>query len=107
MCVADWQIRVPKQAVHSGSWIGREESIVRAKATHLDYDGESAAALRKDYDIFEGNLMRGILKLAALVNEWTAVATYRADVAMLDKCRSISEGLLRDVAIPESLYLRM
>ena len=71
------------------------------------YLGESAAALRKHYDIFEGNLMRGILKLAALVNEWTAVATYRADVAMLDKCRSISEGLLRDVAIPESLYLRM
>jgi superfamily II RNA helicase len=71
------------------------------------YIGESAAALRNQYDIFEGNLMRGILKLAALVHEWTAVATYRADVAMLDKCKSISEGLLRDVAVPESLYLRM
>jgi superfamily II RNA helicase len=71
------------------------------------YLGESAAALRLKYDIYEGNLMRGILKLVALVNEWMSVATFCADVHMLDTCRDISGTLMRDLAQPESLYLTM
>jgi len=69
--------------------------------------GETPAALTQRFDIYEGNLMRGLLKLAALVNEWVSVATFKADVDMLDKCREIGVGLLRDIAQPESLYLRL
>ena len=73
----------------------------------LWYLGETASAITGRFDIYEGNLMRGLLKLAALVNEWTSVATYKADVDMLDKCKEIGLGLLRDIAQPESLYLRL
>jgi hypothetical protein len=51
--------------------------------------------------------MRGILKLAALVNEWISVATFTADVDMLDKLKDAPAKLLRDIAVPESLYLRL
>lgn len=73
----------------------------------LWFSGETAPCITQRFDIYEGNLMRGLLKLGALVNEWITVATYKADVSMLDKCRDIGVGLLRDIAQPESLYLRL
>jgi superfamily II RNA helicase len=73
----------------------------------LWFQGETASALTQRFAIYEGNLMRGLLKLAALVNEWIALATYRADVDMLETCKDISITLLRDIAQPESLYLRL
>lgn len=70
-------------------------------------NGEEARTITERFDIYEGNLMRGLLKLASLVNEWITVATYLADVDMLDKCKDIPLTLLRDIAQPESLYLRL
>jgi superfamily II RNA helicase len=69
--------------------------------------GASAAHISKTYDIYEGNLMRGLHKLVSLVNEWTAVATINGDVDMLAKLRATPQKLTRDIAIPESLYLRL
>jgi superfamily II RNA helicase len=69
--------------------------------------GEYAAQIIKKYDIYEGNLMRGLHKLANLVNEWNAMATIVNDVDMLHKMESIPTRILRDIAIPESLYLRL
>jgi superfamily II RNA helicase len=69
--------------------------------------GASAAHIAKTYDIYEGNLMRGLHKLVSLVNEWTAVATIDGDVDMLAKLRETPQKLTRDIAIPESLYLRL
>lgn len=69
--------------------------------------GASAAHIAKTYDIYEGNLMRGLHKLVNLVNEWTAVATIDGDVDMLAKLRETPQKLTRDIAIPESLYLRL
>lgn len=69
--------------------------------------GAEAAAIARKYEIYEGNLMRGFLKLANLLNEWIACATLRADVAMLDRLRDVPTRLLRDIAVPESLYLRL
>jgi hypothetical protein len=51
--------------------------------------------------------MRGLHKLANLVNEWNAMATIVNDVDMLHKMESITTRILRDIAIPESLYLRL
>jgi hypothetical protein len=51
--------------------------------------------------------MRAVLKCANLVDEWLAMATFCGDVAMLDRMRGIHERLLRGIAQPESLYLRL
>ena len=69
--------------------------------------GISAGEITAKYDIYEGNLMRGIHKVANLVNEWISIATYLADVDMLDKLKDVPALLLRDIAQPESLYLRL
>jgi len=69
--------------------------------------GCPAATLATKYEIYEGNLMRGLHKLTNLVNEWTAMATIVGDVDMLAKLESTPAKLTRDIAIPESLYLRL
>jgi superfamily II RNA helicase len=67
----------------------------------------SAAEIATTYGIYEGNLMRGIHKLSAIVNEWICMATYLADVDMLEKMKHMHERIVRDIAVPESLYLRL
>ena len=69
--------------------------------------GCPAAALATKYEIYEGNLMRGLHKLTNLVNEWNAMATIVGDVDMLAKLEATPAKLTRDIAIPESLYLRL
>jgi superfamily II RNA helicase len=71
------------------------------------FAGANAADLCSRYEMFAGNLMRGLLKLANLVNEWISLATYTADVDMLERLRDVPARLLRDIAVPESLYLRL
>lgn len=70
-------------------------------------DGTDAAVIAARYDIYEGNLMKGLHKLANLVNEWIAMATYTADVDMLEKLKDVPGTLLRDISVPESLYLHL
>ena len=70
-------------------------------------DGTSAAEIAKKYEIYEGNLMRGLHKLVNVVNEWTAVATINGDVDMLARLADTPQKLTRDIAVPESLYLRL
>jgi len=66
-----------------------------------------AAQLCFDYGLMEGNLMKGLLKIANLVREWKAMATVRADVEMLATLDGVESLLLKGVAVPESLYLRL
>lgn len=68
---------------------------------------KSAAEIASTYTIYEGNLMRGIHKLSAIVNEWVSVATYLADVDMLDKMKNMHTCIVRDIAGLDSLYLRL
>lgn len=78
--------------------------------TMIGYDwvgGMPAADLVRKYEIYEGNLMKGLMKLYALTSEWTTLATYRADVDMLTILAPSQTILLRDIAVPESLYLRL
>ena len=70
-------------------------------------DGTSAAEIAQKYEIYEGNLMRGLHKLVNVVNEWTAVATINGDVDMLARLADTPQKLTRDIAVPESLYLRL
>ena len=66
-----------------------------------------AAQLASKYELYEGNLMKGLLKLANIVNEWIAIATLRSDVDMLETMKRAQTALIRDIVQPESLYLRL
>ena len=70
-------------------------------------DGVDAAHLSSKYEIYEGNLMKGLLKLNSIVQEWVTIATLRADVDMLNTLKDAQTTILRDIAQPESLYLRL
>ncbi len=70
-------------------------------------DGAEAGALVRDYGMYEGNLMRSLLKTANLVDEWLAMATFCGDLEMLDHMKDVRGQLLRGIAQPESLYLRL
>jgi len=69
--------------------------------------GIDAAHISQKYEIYEGNLMKGLLKLTSLVNEWIAIATYKTDVDMLETLKTAQTVMLRDIVQPESLYLRL
>ena len=70
-------------------------------------DGVDAAHLSSKYEIYEGNLMKGLLKLNSIVQEWVTIATLRADVDMLNTMKDAQITILRDIAQPESLYLKL
>ena len=70
-------------------------------------EGTDAAVLASKYEIYEGNLMKGLLKLNSIVQEWVTIATLRADVDMLDRMKDAQITILRDIAQPESLYLKL
>ena len=46
-----------------------------------------------------------MLKLSNIVEELTALATFTTDVALLEKLAAVQ--LVRDIAVPDSLYLRI
>lgn len=69
--------------------------------------GESAAILCQEYGIYEGNLMRSILKVANMVEEWINLATYTQNIEMLRVLEGLREKLVRDLAKPDSLYLKL
>jgi len=70
-------------------------------------EGVDAAHLSSKYEIYEGNLMKGLLKLYSIVQEWITIATLRADVDMLNTMKDAQTTILRDIAQPESLYLKL
>ena len=70
-------------------------------------EGETAAELCADYGFYEGNLMRILLKMANVVEEFRSLATLAVDTEMLERMRSCEEGLLHGIAVCDSLYLRL
>ena len=70
-------------------------------------EGAEAAHLASKYELYEGNLMKGLLKLANIVNEWISIATLKSDVDMLETMKDAQTALIRDIVQPESLYLRL
>jgi superfamily II RNA helicase len=76
------------------------------RLSHRWLAGESASALLAETGMFEGNFMKGILKLNSLVQEWISLATYDGNVDMLARFAGVEAKLLRDIAVPESLYVK-
>jgi superfamily II RNA helicase len=70
-------------------------------------NGESSAVICGDYGIYEGNLMRVVLRIANIADEWISLATYCEHTEMVTKMTAVKAGLLRDIAVTDSLYLRI
>lgn len=70
-------------------------------------EGDSVATICAQYGIYEGNLIRSVLKLQGMLEEWRSMAEYCGHVDVLDKFRHTHELLLREAVIQDSLYLHM
>lgn len=69
--------------------------------------GDNAALLCSENGLYEGNFMRAVLKVANMVEEWVNMATYQQDIEMLGQLEGLREKLVRGLAKPDSLYLRL
>jgi superfamily II RNA helicase len=64
------------------------------------------ATLCETYGTFEGNLVRGFLKLTNLLDEWISLATFCEHADQLEKITEVKSLLVRGLVLPTSLYLR-
>ncbi len=70
----------------------------------LDWlNGESAATICENYNIFEGNLTKLVMKLQNLYEELQIMATINNDVDLLNTIKDLN--IVNGIAIPDSLYL--
>jgi len=67
--------------------------------------GASLASIGSRWGLLEGNVQRALLRIANILEEWTAVATLQRNLPMLEKMASVR--LLRDEIVVDSLYLRI
>lgn len=67
--------------------------------------GEDAFVICRDYDLYEGDFVKGMLKLNKLVEEWCVMATLSDDLVTLDKFRDVQ--ILRGIVSQDSLYIRL
>jgi superfamily II RNA helicase len=70
-------------------------------------EGESVATLCSDYGIYEGNLIRSVLKLQNMLEEWRSMAGYCQHTDVLTKLEGADSLLLREAVIQDSLYLHL
>jgi superfamily II RNA helicase len=87
--------------IHTGM-IGplMEWASVGEEAVHI-------SSLCADYGIFEGNFVRAVLKTANVLDELVAVATLESATGLLEKLEGARARLVRDVVVPDSLYLHL
>jgi superfamily II RNA helicase len=70
-------------------------------------EGTHSSVICAEYNIFEGNFMRVVLKIANMLDELLAMATYCQHVEQVEKITEVKSRLIRDVAMSDSLYLRL
>ena len=91
-------------AVVSGFW---EMSLFWIEPVNRWLSGETASAVCAEFGIYEGNLYKALMSLNNMLNEVIAIATFCQHTDMIDKLKGCGEALLRDIAINDSLYLRI
>jgi len=64
------------------------------------------ASLCAEYGVFEGNFVRGLLKLANVLDEWLSLATFCEHADQVEKITGLRSQLVRGLVQPDSLYLR-
>ena len=70
-------------------------------------EGESVATLCTDYGLYEGNLIRSVLKLQNMLEEWRSMATYCEHTEVLARLEGADSLLIREAVIQDSLYLHL
>jgi len=63
--------------------------------------------LAAKYELFEGNLMKALMKLSGVLEEFQAMASLAGEVKMLELLEGARQLVLRDIVLAESLYLRI
>ncbi len=69
--------------------------------------GDHMAIICQEYGIFEGNFTRAILKMNNLLDEWSSLATFCQRPEQIESIVEIKSRLVRDIVLPDSLYLRI
>ena len=69
--------------------------------------GDEMAVLCSEYEVYEGNFMKAILKTANIMDEWITLATITKNLGVLETLREIRVDLVRGLVVPDSLYLRL
>jgi superfamily II RNA helicase len=59
------------------------------------------------YEIFEGNMMKALMKLSGLLDEFQSMAALMGELEWLAELQEARQLILRDIVIAESLYLRI
>lgn len=67
--------------------------------------GAGLAEIAAEFNLYEGNVQRGLLRVANILEEWAVICELRRDLAGLEKVRS--SRFLRDEIVTDSLYLRL
>jgi hypothetical protein len=67
--------------------------------------GAGLTEIATEFGLFEGNVQRGLMRVANLLEEWAAICELRRDLAGLERVRGLR--FLRDEVIVDSLYLRL
>lgn len=67
--------------------------------------GAGLTQIAEEFELFEGNIQRGLMRVANLMEEWASICEIRRDLEGLEKIRSLR--FLRDELIVDSLYLRL
>lgn len=70
-------------------------------------EGEHASVICTEYNLFEGNFIRSVLKIANMLDEWLSMATYCQHTEQVEKITEVKARLIRDVIVSDSLYLRL
>ena len=70
-------------------------------------DGEPVASICTTFGIYEGNLIRSVMKLNNMLEEWRSMAKFCEHSDMLDKFSGAEQFLLREVIVQDSLYLHL
>jgi superfamily II RNA helicase len=67
--------------------------------------GEDSSVICLDYELFEGNMMRSILKIGNVVDEWLNMAIYCQHTDQVTKIMALKEKMA--TTRMDSLYLRL
>jgi hypothetical protein len=67
--------------------------------------GVPLSTICADYELYEGNVVKAILKVAGILTELHALAMYTQNLELLEVLREFT--VVRDVVVPNSLYLSM
>lgn len=67
----------------------------------------TVSELAAKYEMFEGNVLKGLMKLSGLLEEFQSMASVSGNLEWLAELVEARQLVLRDVVIAESLYLRV